>query len=329
MKHHFKQKEVETLIEHKLSVLLEGPKGSGKSTILMKAAENLDLDYVSITGTRQTTVGSLLGFISVTGTYIPSLLRDAVENGKMFVLEEIDGMDPNTLLCLNSIENGYLSFPDGLIDVHENFRLCATANPSDEHAAYTGRSRLDAASLDRFDVVRVDTDKELEIYLTDEDTYNQVSIMRDILSYNNEAFTVSMRDAIRFHKRKAIGLADNYESILLKHDHLVSEYKNKRGSQKAKAKKESLNQEDCRNTEELWNVVWREAKMPGKPKSSRSEHREEAEFWGKKAVEGKMHEIPNYVEVLSQGPSAEDPLGLCIIIKLKGEIHKLFKDELL
>lgn len=256
--YHSKYNEIKTLVEHNMNVLLSGERGSGKSTILQQIAKDLDMTYVSVTMTRQTTVGALLGFISVTGTYIPSLLRTAVENGHMFILEEIDGADPNTLLCLNTLENGYLSFPDKLVDVHPEFRLCATANPAGEHQIYTGRAKLDAATLDRFDEVTVQRDPDLEKQITSKDTVKYVSIMRKLLEDNNMSKTISMRDTIRFHKRMEIGLADNYPLLLLDNDQdLLKKYQNKVQNDKPKVIKK---QSECNTIDELWNTLQEESK---------------------------------------------------------------------
>ena len=253
---HSKYSEIEKLVFHNINTLLSGPAGSGKSTILQQVSKELGYEFLSITGTRQTTVGSLLGFISVTGTYIPTLLRDAVENGKMFVIEEVDGMDPNTLLCLNTIENGYLAFPDKLVDVHENFRLCATANPTDEHASYTGRSKLDMATLDRFDKVNIPKDNELEKFLTCDTTFTEVELMRKLLEDNSMSHTISMRDAIRFFKRKAISLDTGYELTLLKEEHIVKEYNSiLRKAEPTKV----LTQNECTTIEELWETIKKES----------------------------------------------------------------------
>ena len=110
---HYKYEEVKTLIDNNINVLLQGPAGSGKSTLLAQVIKDLGYGMFSITMTRQTTQSNLLGFISVTGNYVPSQLRKAVEFGGVFILEELDATDPNVVLCLNTLENGYLAFPDG------------------------------------------------------------------------------------------------------------------------------------------------------------------------------------------------------------------------
>jgi hypothetical protein len=112
-------------------------------------------------------------------------------------------------LCLNTIENGYISFPDALVKSHPKFRLAATANPQDQHNFYTGRSKLDRATLDRFDVIDVDRDSDLEQTLVDEDTYIRMQLLRKIMASNNSAKPISMRDSVRYQKRKDLSLLDD------------------------------------------------------------------------------------------------------------------------
>jgi len=258
---HKKQKEIEQLINAKINVLLEGEKGSGKSTIIKNIAEKLKTNFYTIAMTKQTTLNALLGFLSINGVYIPSQLRKAVEEGGIMLLDEIDAGDPNVLLALNTLENGYLAFPDGIIKTHPDFRLCATSNPAGEHQMYTGRSKLDAATLDRFDIVWIDRDPKLEIRLTDRLTALELDIMRKVLSDNNVSKVLSMRDTIRYYKRKQIGLADGYEKTLLGEDSYVSSYNTE--LEKAKPKNPKL-QIDCNATTELWEVLEAEGKpQPG------------------------------------------------------------------
>ena len=206
MKEHASYDEVMTLVDNNIPVLLTGEAGSGKTTLAMHIARKMKLEFYSMSMTRQTTLSHLLGFINVTGTYVQSSLRKCFEFGGLMLLDEIDAGDANVMLALNTIENGYLSFPDDLVKCHPDFRLVATANPQDEHSRYTGRSKLDAATLDRFDIVDIDRDDVLEQSLVDIDTHNRMKLMRKIMKANNCLKTVSMRDSIRYQKRKALNL---------------------------------------------------------------------------------------------------------------------------
>jgi MoxR-like ATPase len=164
--------------------------------------------------------------MNVNGIYIPSQIRLAAEEGGLVLLDELDASDPNVLLCLNTIENGYLSFPDKVVNLHENFRLAATCNPQDNHRDYNGRSKLDAATLDRFDKIDIDRDDNLEKSLVDFDTYSHIQLIRSCLKKQNSSLYVSMRDCLRYQKRKNLNLLDNFVDNLLKKESLaLEEYK--------------------------------------------------------------------------------------------------------
>ena len=256
---HNKQKEVQKLIEANINVLLEGEAGSGKTTILKNIAKDLNLIFYSTPMTRQTTLNSLLGFISINGVYVPSVLRKAVEFGGLMLLDEIDAGDPNVLLSLNSLENGYLAFPDGIVDVHNDFRLCATSNPADEHQKYTGRSKLDAATLDRFDIVYIERDPLLEAKLTCKLTALEMGVMRDTLEDFSVSKSLTRRDSIRFYKRKQIGLAEDYAKILLGNTtHMYDKYCSELEKQVPKPQTH-VSQNDCTTIDELWELVEKES----------------------------------------------------------------------
>jgi len=252
---HSKYEEVKTLVSHNINVLLTGTAGSGKTTILKTIAEDLGLDFHAVSMTRQTTLNALLGFISINGTYIPSTFRQAVEHGGMMLFDEIDAADPNTILSLNTIENGFVAFPDKAVQVHPDFRWVATANPQNAHHIYTGRSKLDAATLDRFDIVEIPLDEDLERTLTCVDTHAEIKIMRTILEENNSSTSLSMRDSIRYFKRKQIGLADNYHISLLQNEDYLSAYYNKLAILRPPKPKQ---QSECATIDELWDTILKE-----------------------------------------------------------------------
>lgn len=250
MTFHQKFEEVKTLVEANIPVLMTGGKGSGKTTIAIDVAKALDLPLYSVTMTRQTTLGMLLGFINVTGQYIPSDIYRAARDGGVVLLDEINGGDPNVLLCLNTIENGYISFPEhGIVYLHENFRLMATQNPNS--SAYTGRAVLDASTLDRFDKVDVSLDNDLEKSLVDPDVYQKICIIREIVKDLNMSIDVSMRDCLRFQKRKLIGLDSAFVENLFNKDQLAIDKYN----EKLEAIPKIILQEDCKNLDELIELL--------------------------------------------------------------------------
>lgn len=156
-------KEMEIALDHPLNVarsewcMLVADSGAGKTTAAVEYANNKGIPYIVQQGHAQLTVDDLLGYKSITdGTYFPSLLRDAVQNGKIFIIDEIDACNPNVLLALNSLKNKKFQFADALIDIHPNFRLIATANTLEYSDVFNGRSKLDQATLSRFKIINCD-----------------------------------------------------------------------------------------------------------------------------------------------------------------------------
>jgi len=261
---HSKFEYVKQIVDAGINVLLTGEAGTGKTTIAMQVAEALNLPFSSYTMTKQTSVNALIGFNSINGTYIPSEFRKAYEDGHLFLLDEIDAADPNVLLVLNTLENGYIAFPDGIVKGHPNFRLMATANPQDQHNIYTGRSKLDFSTMDRYFIINLEHDHKLELTLTDEDTVASIELARKVFQENGSSKVVTMRDAIRTFKLSKANLDDNpikstvfmFEPTLWKvFESRYEIFKQERAEAKRKA---NMQQHEAVTIEELWNVINRE-----------------------------------------------------------------------
>lgn len=249
---HVKFEEARILIEAGQAVLLTGEAGSGKTTMAIQIAEELGLKFSSVSMTRQTTLSYLLGFMNVKGKYIPSLLRIAAEFGGMFLMDELDAADPNVVLALNTIENGFISFPDKIVKLHKDFRWVATANPADEHSHYTGRSKLDGATLDRFDEIDVPRDEKLEAALVDPETFRHMNAAREVLMAMNSQKRITMRDSMRYQVRKKLDLLDGVVyKILGKNPGAEKKYIEVVASMPKHA-----DQKDCTNFEELLDLVF-------------------------------------------------------------------------
>ena len=245
----------------------------------------------------------------------------------MFLISEIDGMDPNVLLALNTLENGFISFPDKVVTPHKDFRLVADANPQDEHHIYTGRSKLDAATLDRFDVVEIPLDTDLELSLTDKKTANEVNLMRSVLKDYNASKQISMRDTIRYYQRKQIGLGDNYHISLLENEDYLETYNTKLDKlypPKPKA------QEECETIDELWETIIKEdIQQTSDEIVSAQKEKEMAKdiAYGIENIAG--YQIPKGWEAQT-GPSAEDPFSesIKVLNQETGNKYGFKKDEL-
>lgn len=145
---------------------LVGPAGSGKTTLARQVAQTLKLKFYA--ENRVTSEFKLLGFVNAQGKYVRTQFRDAYEKGGVFLLDEVDASDPDALVALNSaIENGVCPFPDKLVEVHKDFKCIAAGNTFGRGAdrQYVGRNQLDASTLDRFVIIYLDYDEDLEMEL--------------------------------------------------------------------------------------------------------------------------------------------------------------------
>lgn len=247
---HKKFEELKILTSAGMPVLLHGERGTGKTTLVRQVAEDLALEFYVLSMTRQTTLSHILGFMNVNGVYVPSLFRKAVEFGGVFLLDELDAADPNVILSLNTLENGFISFPDTVIDVHKDFRLIATSNPFNGHSQYTGRAVLDAATLDRFDKIALDRDSLLEASLVSEGTYKEIENMREAIKSQNSHIHISMRDTLRWETRKTLGLTENYvEDTLLEGDDVLQTI------YWANQPKVKVLQQDMKTIDALWDSI--------------------------------------------------------------------------
>ena len=260
MKHN-KFEYVKKVVETGIHVLLTGAAGTGKTTIAKQVAEAMGVPFYALSLTKQTSVNAIIGFMNVQSVYTPTQFRQAFEHGGVFLLDELDAGDANVLLTLNTIENGYVAFPDKIVQMHENFRLIATANPQDQHNIYTGRSKLDFSTMDRFFEVELERDPGLEASLTDEDTVASVELARRILRDNGSSRAVTMRDAIRVYQLRKHHLDDSpVKSVVFKGDAtLLKIYENeveKYEKELAEARrKANMTQADARDIHELFNLV--------------------------------------------------------------------------
>lgn len=142
-----------------LNILLVGPAGSGKTHLAHQVAEALGRPFASVSCTAGMSESALQGWlIPVEGYgYLPADFVKMYEQGGVFLFDEIDGADSNTLLFLNqALANGSFFLPirkdATLVKRHPDFVCIAAANTfgTGANQTYAGRERLDESTLDRF-----------------------------------------------------------------------------------------------------------------------------------------------------------------------------------
>jgi len=147
-------------------VMLVGPAGSGKTTLGMQAAEAKGVPFY-FTGAVQGDY-KLNGYMDANGNYVRTTFREAYEHGGVFLFDEIDASHPSAIVAFNAaLANGHHDFPDGMVKRHPDFHCIAAANTYGRGAdrVYSGRNQLDGASLDRFSVIEVGYNTDLEFAL--------------------------------------------------------------------------------------------------------------------------------------------------------------------
>jgi cobaltochelatase CobS len=160
-------------LQHERQAFLVGPAGTGKTTLAGQAAKAMGLEFGHISCTAGMSEAHLMGRMIADGSYIPSEFVTLYENGGVFLFDEVDAADPNTLLIINSaLANGRMSVPNrrdnsAAIRHKDFYAICVGNTYGNGSNQYSGRSILDAAFMDRFCMSKIDitydTDLEREL----------------------------------------------------------------------------------------------------------------------------------------------------------------------
>lgn len=150
------------------NVFLVGPAGTGKTTLAEQCAEALGrpFRYTSRVGNEY----KLRGYLDPrTGQCVRTAYRETVENGGVFLWDEMDGSDESATIAFNAdLENGHCDFPDSIVKRHADCVFIGAGNTYGTGATrkFRGRNPLDGAFLDRFSIVDMDYDEDLEVALS-------------------------------------------------------------------------------------------------------------------------------------------------------------------
>ena len=137
-------------------VLLEGPPGTGKSTLLRHVAESLGVGFRFVEGNAELTPARLVGGFDpsrvlqdgyVPGVFLDGPLLEAMRLGALLYVEEINRVPEETLNVLITVmSEGEVVVPRlGTVRAEPGFRLVAAMNPFDA----VGTARISGAIYDR------------------------------------------------------------------------------------------------------------------------------------------------------------------------------------
>ncbi len=154
-------------------LLLEGPPGTGKSTMLRAVADAAETPFEFVEGNAELTPARFIGHFDpariLDAGYSPDVWIDgplarALRDGALLYVEEINRIPEETLNVLVTVmSEGDLTVPRlGRIEAHPGFRLVAAMNPFD----VVGTARISGALSDRMCRIAMgyqDDAEELEI----------------------------------------------------------------------------------------------------------------------------------------------------------------------
>lgn len=171
-----REREVREIFAGMLSrkhILLEGPPGTSKSTIVRAIARSMNVPFHFIEGSIDLTPSKLLGFFNPGKVLKDSYLREyfemgpltqAMEEGGVLYLEEFNRLASESAnLLITPMEEGVINIPRyGQVTAKDGFTIICSQNPYDD----VGTLQVSRAFLDRVVRVRMNyqsEDEEIEI----------------------------------------------------------------------------------------------------------------------------------------------------------------------
>jgi hypothetical protein len=146
-------------------VLLLGHAGVGKNQMISEVACKLQKPVIKINCSGDMRTSSLLGRVTPDkdGKFVweDGLIVKAIREGYWLILDEINSLDADILFSLHGmIDDGFITLANNseIVEVHPDFRLFATMNP----LSYFGVKTLNQALLDRFAIIEIGFDDEVD-----------------------------------------------------------------------------------------------------------------------------------------------------------------------
>jgi MoxR-like ATPase len=192
-------------------IILEGPPGTTKSTILRAVTRTVGVPFYFVAGSGDLTPAKLIGHFNparvMEDTYSPEHFNEGplvqAMHGGFLYIEEFNRVPADTAnVLITAVEEGEISIPRyGTVCAGPDFRVICSQNPMDD----VGTVRISRALYDRFCCLRLNyqsLEEELEILSstlgTDDETINLVAVhlVRATRNYKEIKQGASIRGAL-------------------------------------------------------------------------------------------------------------------------------------
>ena len=158
---------IEKSIDFNQKAYIYGLHGSGKSTHIEQICAKRQLPFLRLNLDVNVSRTELIGRDVIcleNGLQVlkfqEGLIPFAAKNGLVLVLDEFDSASPEAMFCLQMLlekNSRLIIFETGeIFEPHKDFRIFATGNTigsGDDSGLYVGTKNLNAAQLDRFDII--------------------------------------------------------------------------------------------------------------------------------------------------------------------------------
>ena len=250
-------------------LLLEGPPGTSKSTLLRTIAQESGIPLCMIEGNVDLTPAKLLGHFNpskvMSDGYQPEYfekgpLTMAMEGGGILYIEEFNRMPADVSnVLISPMEEGEMTIPRyGLVKAVRPFTLIAAQNPYDD----VGTVRVSRAFMDRICLIKMD-------YQSESEECEIVRIRTGLDDADTIAFAVGMVRETRDHPdiklgasiRAAIDMVDLFSGM----QQLVDDPGRNilMAAKMALSNKIWLNEMTQKTADEIVEDIWRNLQGPG------------------------------------------------------------------
>ncbi|AIM49851.1 hypothetical protein [Listeria phage WIL-1] len=215
---HYETARVASIVSANVPVWLWGQAGTGKTSIAQSIAKMLDLEFYPMQKIMDEF--ELKGFVDANSRFVPTPLYEAMKNGGLLFIDEIDASVPEALILINTaLANNFMRFADETVYAHKDFRVIVAGNTLGKGGNNSyARNKIDSATLDRFVPIEIGYDEKIELLITngDRELVFFVALVRIEMARTKLDHVISYRALSHYKKFESFGADFLIENVLFK-----------------------------------------------------------------------------------------------------------------